>query len=303
MESYFAVDDQGKIVRHHGILGQKWGQRNGPPYPLSGGAMSAAEKRHIGPKHRRENSLYNKKHYDKMITTNDTLATLSYDKNRTKDTDMFYAAYKKLDKHQYNALFNRKIEGPIYDDDGTEIGTGSYYKYRINNKVKNNVKVASEDSGADAFIELYTSNRDFSNFVRDPNRMQSLFVNEKYKFKGYREAASALERIRSKDVADERDLRTAYRMMNYVIPSDGSGDARKGKDIKTQRARLFNQLSKNGYGAMLDTNDAIYGGFKATAPVIVFNMENVVLADVARVTAQDKRISELAWAGRKVLGK
>lgn len=30
---------------HHGILGQKWGKRNGPPYPLSPGAHSSAEKK------------------------------------------------------------------------------------------------------------------------------------------------------------------------------------------------------------------------------------------------------------------
>lgn len=30
---------------HHGILGQKWGRRNGPPYPLRPGAHSAGEKR------------------------------------------------------------------------------------------------------------------------------------------------------------------------------------------------------------------------------------------------------------------
>lgn len=30
---------------HHGVLGQKWGVRNGPPYPLSPGAHSAAEKK------------------------------------------------------------------------------------------------------------------------------------------------------------------------------------------------------------------------------------------------------------------
>ena len=29
---------------HHGVLGQKWGQRNGPPYPLSSGAHSSSEK-------------------------------------------------------------------------------------------------------------------------------------------------------------------------------------------------------------------------------------------------------------------
>ena len=30
---------------HHGILGQKWGTRNGPPYPLDAGDHSAAEKK------------------------------------------------------------------------------------------------------------------------------------------------------------------------------------------------------------------------------------------------------------------
>lgn len=30
---------------HHGILGQKWGKKNGPPYPLAEGDHSAAEKK------------------------------------------------------------------------------------------------------------------------------------------------------------------------------------------------------------------------------------------------------------------
>lgn len=30
---------------HHGILGQKWGKKNGPPYPLDAGDHSAAEKK------------------------------------------------------------------------------------------------------------------------------------------------------------------------------------------------------------------------------------------------------------------
>lgn len=32
-------------IWHHGILGQKWGKRNGPPYPLAAGKHSAAEKK------------------------------------------------------------------------------------------------------------------------------------------------------------------------------------------------------------------------------------------------------------------
>ena len=30
---------------HHGIAGQRWGKKNGPPYPLSAGAHSASEKK------------------------------------------------------------------------------------------------------------------------------------------------------------------------------------------------------------------------------------------------------------------
>ena len=39
----FLRDDS--YLAHHGILGQKWGKRNGPPYPLGAGAHSASEKK------------------------------------------------------------------------------------------------------------------------------------------------------------------------------------------------------------------------------------------------------------------
>lgn len=39
-----------EYLAHHGILGQKWGQRNGPPYPLDYKAHSAAEKKQMDSK-------------------------------------------------------------------------------------------------------------------------------------------------------------------------------------------------------------------------------------------------------------
>lgn len=289
-------------LEHHGILGQKWGVKNGPPYPLSGGDYSARERNQIWVQRKNGNSIYNKKHFDGVITKKDVLSTLSYDKDRTKNADMFYAAYKPLDKHQYNALFNKKVKMPYYDDDGNEIGTGEFLKWRINNKVSGEVKVASEDSGAEAFRKLYSRDRDFYNFVTDASRMQNHFVDDKYKFKGYREARSVLEKIREGKTPTDDDLQTAYRMFNYVIPSDGGGNVRAGNDVAKQRAKFFNELKKEGYGAVLDTNDAIYGGFKATAPVIVFDQSKVVLGDISRTTTTEKKVSALAFVGRKFLG-
>jgi len=288
---------------HHGILGQKWGVKNGPPYPLGGGDYTKSEKRAIYKKRKARNSIYNKKHFDEVLRADKVkLSTLSYDPNRTKNADMFYATHDIFDKHQYNALFNRPIPKPIYDEKGNEIGTGQFLKYRIDNSISHNMKVASEDSGAEAFRQLYKRDRDFYNFVNDSDRMQSYFVSDKYKFKGYRQSRDILNKMKEDNYKpSSEDLQTVYRMFNYVIPYDGEGNARKGNDVAKQRAKFFNELKRSGYGAVLDTNDAIYGGFKAKSPIIVFDMEQVIPDSIYQTKMSDKRVSELMLVGRKVL--
>ena len=290
---------------HHGILGQKWGKRNGPPYPLSGGSYSVSEVKEIYEERKNKNSIYNKKHFDKVMKTGTVMSTLSYDRDRVKNADMFYTAYDKTDKYHYAAMFNRKLSEPIKDEAGNVIGKYEYYKYRINNIAKSDIKVASEDSGAAAFKKLYSKNRDFYNYVTDPERMQNNFVKSKYRFKGYREARSVLEKMRSqKDyIPTEKEVSILYRMFNYTIPSDGGGNARVAKDVKTQRAKFFKELKENGYGAVLDTNDAIYGGYKANAPVIVFDTSQIVPENIKMTNSLDKRFSSLAYRGRKMIGK
>lgn len=292
-------------LSHHGILNQKWGVRHGPPYPLGGGDYSPSQRKAIRNKRKAGNSIYNKRHFDEVLKADKTtLSTLSYDRDRTKNADMFYATHNALDKHQYNALFNRPIPQTIYDEKGNPIGTGNFMKYRIDNSLKRDIKVASEDSGAKVFSELFKKDRDFYNFVMDEERMQSYFVSDKYKFKGYREARKVLEKMKQGDYTPTSDeLQVVYRMFNYVIPYDGAGDARKGKDVTTQRTKFFNACKEAGYGAVLDTNDAIYGGFKAKSPVIVFDMEQVVPKDVYRTKMIDQKFSDLVLVGRKLLGQ
>lgn len=289
-------------IYHHGILNQKWGVRNGPPYPLSGGQYSKSEKQAVYKERKKKNSIYNKKHFDKVISTNDKVATLSYDKDRTKNTDYIYAAYKKRDKQQYKAMFNKPINEVTVDENGS-VKSNKVLKYSINHKVLNDMKVASEDSAAETFRNLYQKDRDFYNFVTDDSRMKSMFVDSKYIYKGYREARDVIEKMKkSQDyVPTDTELQKVYRMFNYVIPNDGGGDARKARDIQNQRNKFFKALEAQGYGALLDTNDAIYGSFKAEAPVIIFNMQNLIIEDAKRVSTTDKAYSSLVTAGRKAL--
>lgn len=287
---------------HHGILGQKWGTKNGPPYPLHGGDYSRSEKKAIYKARAKKNSIYNKKHFDEVLQRGSTLSTLSYDPNRTKGADMFYATHKTLDKHLYNAAFNKPIPKELFDEKGNSVGTGMFLKYKIDNVANSDIKIASEDSGAEQFRQLYESNRDFYNFVTDPSRMRSAFVDSKYKFKGYRESREALEKIDKGQTPTSEDLQRVYRMFNYVIPSDGGGNRRLGNDVSKQRAKFFTSLKKEGYSAVLDTNDAIYGGFKATSPVIVFDQQKVSLSKISSTTMSSKRVSSLVLVGRKVMG-
>lgn len=287
-------------LAHHGIKGQKWGVRNGPPYPLNGGTYSRGHT----PKDRTfSKSRYKKKHTDSVISRGTVIKTLSYDKNRTKGTDMFYGTYTKMDVQQYRSLFNAKVPVPITDENGVQIGTEKCYKFSIQNKACKNMKIASEDSGAKAFSDLWENNRDFYNFVTDPNRMEAAFDKSKLKFSGYREAKAALDRIRDKDHSPtDADLKLVYRMYNYVIPRDGHGNESLGTDVARQRARFFKELGDRGYSGVLDTNDALYGRFNADAPVIVFDMKSVVYQDARRLTTGDKAFADAAMLGKQIVG-
>lgn len=295
-----------QCIKHHGILGQKWGDKNGPPYPLKGGDYSAEEVRKIGRKRRDPNSLYNKRHFDEVLKKEKTtFQTLSFNKDRTKGVDMFYASYKTLDNNVYKALLNQPIPKDVYDEEGNKVGTEKVYRFAIRNNIKSDIKVASEDSAARVFADLYGNNRDFYNFVTDPNRMIGYFDQKRLGISGYKEAKSVLDKMTSNPdyKPSYDDIRTVYRLFNYVIPYDGGGtDSRGAADVLKQRTKFFSELKKAGYGACLDTNDSIYNSLHAASPVIVFDIDNIIPAEVLNTGFSDRALGIASIAWRKTFG-
>lgn len=94
---------------HHGIDGQKWGQRNGPPYPLSPGEHSKAEIR-AARKAQKKDTKWATKHEDKIRkkVTKATEKEMDQYLNYTLNTTQVYNADGSLSRTFLNA-YNQKL--------------------------------------------------------------------------------------------------------------------------------------------------------------------------------------------------
>lgn len=116
MADYYGNNDWRDYLAHHGILGQKWGKRNGPPYPLDGSDHSASEKKAGWRKSLgggESSSVRKKRRY---ITKETKRASKRYDKEIRKSDKEVTRAGKKYEKAaaKGSGSVNKKRE--LYED-------------------------------------------------------------------------------------------------------------------------------------------------------------------------------------------
>lgn len=85
--SFTFKDDE---LSHHGIEGQKWGVRNGPPYPLDSGDHSKAELRAM-----RRNQKKNYKAVKKTYYRTGSNYAVSKNRNLSTKFDSIFSLYKE----------------------------------------------------------------------------------------------------------------------------------------------------------------------------------------------------------------
>ena len=110
MSKYCLTQDD--YLKHHGILGQRWGKLNGPPYPLGSGDHSARE--------RKEGYTKSKlgKHNDHLYDRNDKKyyqeekknKKIISDKEREEYKNEMLKRYRLSDRKRYNFYKNATKE-------------------------------------------------------------------------------------------------------------------------------------------------------------------------------------------------
>ena len=91
---------------HHGILGQRWGKKNGPPYPIAAGAHSASEKKAGWKKSLNSSNVYDRragKHGIKMLKYYDKHQDYGI-KGDEKKSDKYW---EKSKKHREKMFSNK----------------------------------------------------------------------------------------------------------------------------------------------------------------------------------------------------
>lgn len=133
-------------LAHHGIKGQKWGVRNGPPYPLLETQRSRKEK------DLNQSNVIHLKNGDTVIKKGSTVHRITLYDESTK-TGHSYITYLDGDSERYKGFFGARLKG----------GPIKVFKkvYQVDFKTKTDLKSPSKETRIKTFNDLYSKDKKF----------------------------------------------------------------------------------------------------------------------------------------------
>ena len=289
-------------IEHHGINGQKWGLRNGPPYPLSYKSHSTSEKRN--------NSL--------RVLSGQENARKAKQRSRNQNDASKNHLSVELTDAQKKALAKRAKQIAIAG--AVVLGVGVAYTMVRNGNVNKDFvlhagdplyRIASSDSKEMRDVFYAATNKTDAKKYGGWYSVQKIERTLQGKWNG-----SDTTDIYQKIMSMKKDVKVAgtdtcrkvyselakndpnfkhipYEKFNYsLFQSKGSRDFDKS---------FFNALSQKGYGGLIDYNDAKLSGYTSNRPVILFGQKNnTVVNSVKKFSGSD--IAKNAVVGVPAIG-
>lgn len=226
---------------------------------------------------------------DKILKSGVELKNIS-DTAQLDVSRQFYASYKKSDTKKYLGLYGGQIIGNKGPDAVKQTTIG----------INGSLKIAGRKTAAKTLADMAGKN---------PEILSDLKADlENYRTKvagAYTSAGKALTRRAERDLSRGKITKNVYDVLNSV-QTLGGNQSSAGK-------KLYSELTKAGYDAIIDVNDKKYGGYNSKSPVIVFNgaaktvvkavrnvgeneVSKVFIPETAKVMVSQYLKSQIPWA-------
>jgi hypothetical protein len=289
---------------HHGVKGQKWGVRR---YQYADGSRTPAGIRRDQLAKKKSNAvsianykmkyatnnvrtcLTGKQYADSVLKKNTTFARIQTNSNF--ENLPFYATYKKSDSNKYMGLFGKNLKTRAnteanvaerianktllkedYENAKTLREKADNMKiYQLKIEAVQKLKVPSDENASHITAQLLKE----KNFKED---VVASIADSKEKMKRpsqqllLDQAQKALKKEPSEMTNSEKVA--VYKSLNLSLTYHNP------QQISAQN-RLYSELKKKGYNALLDYNDKQYSSYHAKRPMIIFDTDSVKLQSVA----------------------
>lgn len=221
-------------LKHHGILGQKWGKRNGPPYPLGAEDHSAAEKKAAKGYTKELNSIDQKRAKQYRHYAQNTNAAYEYGRKieKAKQKDKDYSKYEEK-KKQFEAKakpFKDQIDK--YDDETKKILNEIEKSGIYDVKMKNINRIVNEPQDYAVSAVATAASYGLASALGLPVFLINVPMHNvpgtNYKVKKKSDEQIAQEKKEKEDIKMEANASSN----NFKVDKNGwaSGEYKKGKD-------------------------------------------------------------------------
>ena len=234
-------------LEHHGVLGQKWGIRR---YQNKDGSLTSEGK---------------KRYSGHTIKKGTELFRIS-DKSETDLHDGFYAGVDKSDHDKYLKTYAKQL---------SKTGKEVVDKTLI---VTKDLQIPSKSTSK----RILASTLDRLGYRDDSKTSESL---KEYFRNDISKENNASDRLYKKAIKDvDTYVKTGKVGTNLHDALNVANADRRSKIIQDISTSFYDDLDRNGYGAVKDLNDSKYGSMKTTLPLIIAKSGSVRISEIKEVS-------------------